>query len=73
MDSIYAIHSDEVNPGLYQGFEFKQAKKIKKELVEKLKKDIIIKHIYHDRYVSIFRYSNLRRSKKYEFFFNSLS
>ena len=46
---IYAIYSDEVNVGLYQEYRFKKAKKIKEELVQKLKKDVIIKRIYHDR------------------------
>ena len=69
---IYAIYSDKVNLGLYQAFGFKKAEKIKEELVKKLKKDIIIKRIHHDRYVSVFRYSNFRRSNKNEFFVCSL-
>ena len=50
---IYAIYSEDVNPGICKNHGFKQASKIKKELVKLLKPDIIIKRIYFDRYVSV--------------------
>ena len=52
---IYAIYSEDVNPGICKNHGFKQTSEIKKELIELLKPNIIIKRVYFDKYVSLLK------------------